>query len=144
MIKRILAAAALSALSLAAASAGPVADRQAGMKVRAAQMKVLAPMAQGKAPFDAEAANAAFARLAEEARTADVQAYYPDGSHSGDTSAAPAIWEDLEAFVAANESYAASVAAAAAAAPADLGSFRAAFGEVARHCGACHQDYRTK
>jgi cytochrome c556 len=139
----IAASAAMLATSFAnLAAADPIADRKANMKARGAQMQVLAPIAQGKNPFDATAVHAALDELAKIGASTDVDALWPAGSNTGDTKSSPKIWEDMAGFKAAHAKFAADTAAAAAAKPADLAAFQAVFGPVAGNCGACHQAYR--
>jgi len=136
----LLGAAALMVTS--AASADPLGERKELMKERGAQMRVLAPVAQGKAPFDAAAVLDALEKLGANARATDVDALWPAGSEGGDTKSAPAIWSDMEGFKAAEKKFEDDIAAAIAAKPADLSAFQAVFGPVAANCGACHQKYR--
>lgn len=140
---RLLAvAASVAVLLVGAASADPLEDRKNIMKERGAQMRVLGPIAQGQQPFDAAAVLQALETLNANAMAVDVDALWPEGTEMGDTKSAPKIWEDMAGFKAANDKYAADVAAALAANPQDLAAFQAAFGPVAANCGACHQGYR--
>ena len=140
---RLLAvAASVAVFSVGAASADPFEDRKSIMKERGAQMRVLGPIAQGQQPFDANAVLQALETLNANAMAVDVEALWPEGTDTGDTKSAPTIWEDMAGFKAANDKYAADVAAALAANPQDLAAFQAAFGPVAANCGACHQGYR--
>jgi cytochrome c556 len=129
-------------LATTAASADPIADRKAIMKDRAAEMKVLVPIAQGKVDFDAAAVMAELQKMAENAQRTDVDALWPAGSDQGDTKSSPKIWEDMAGFKATMDKFKADAAAAAAANPQDLGSFQAVFGPLASNCGSCHQKYR--
>ena len=142
---RILAIAASAAMIvtsfIATAGADPIADRKANMKARGQQMQVLAPIAQGKNPFDAAAVQAALEKLNELGQV-DVDALWPAGSDQGDTKSSPKIWQDMAGFKAAHQKYADDTAAAVAAKPADLAAFQAVFGPVAGNCGACHQNWR--
>ncbi len=142
---RILAIAASAAMILtslvATAGADPIADRKANMKARGAQMQVLAPIAQGKNPFDAAAVQAALQKLNDLSKV-DVDALWPAGSDKGDTKSSPKIWQDMAGFKAAHAKFAADTEAAVSAKPADLAAFQAVFGPVAGNCGACHQAYR--
>lgn len=135
---------AASALLLGAttASADPIEDRQALMKERGAQMKVLVPMAQEKQPFDAAAAFAALEKLAANAASTNVEALWPEGSTGGDNDTAPAAWENFDEFKAAHDKFKADTEAAVAANPQDLESFKPVFGSVAQNCGSCHETYR--
>ncbi|GHC69608.1 c-type cytochrome [Limoniibacter endophyticus] len=141
MLKPIASVVFLAASTLVS-HADPIADRQALMKENAAVMRVLAPMAQEKAPFDAATALAALQKLSEDADRMDVEAHYPAGTETGDTKAGPAIWSDREGFNAAVAKFQADAKAAVDANPQDLASFKATFGPVAENCGACHQKYR--
>ena len=142
-ILAIAASAAMIASAFAAtASADPIAERKQNMRDRGAQMRVLAPIAQGQKPFDAATVHAALDALNADAQATDVDALWPAGSETGDTKSSPKIWEDMAGFKAESEKFAADSAAAAAAKPNDLASFQAVFGPVAAHCGTCHQAYR--
>lgn len=136
---------ALSALAMigSAAYADPIADRQAIMKERGGiAFGQLAPVAKGEKPFDAAAVLTALQALDANAKKWDVDALFPAGSESGSTKASPKIWEDMAGFKAAGDKYAADVAAAVAAPPADLAAFQAQFGAITSNCGACHSAYR--
>lgn len=136
-------AAAVLAASVAGAAADPIEQRKANMKERGDVMRVLGPIAQGRADFNAAAVADALARLeANAAAATDVEALWPQGSDSGDTKASPAIWADFDAYKAANAKYQEAVAAAVAAAPQDLAAFQAAFGPVGASCGSCHETFR--
>lgn len=138
-------AAALLAATVAGAGADPIEQRKENMKERGAVMRILGPIAQGKADFDAAAVNDALVRLeANAAAAADVEALWPQGSDAGDTKSAAAIWIDFDAFKAQNAKYIEAVKAAAAAAPQDLAAFQAAFGPVGAGCGGCHENFRIK
>ncbi len=135
--------AAALAISVAGAAAEPIADRKANMKERGGVMRVLAPVAQGKQPFDSATILDALEKLNASAQAAtDVATLYPAGTETGDTKAGPKIWSDADGFKAASDKFAAAAAAAVEAAPQDLESFRAAFGPVAAGCGTCHEAYR--
>ncbi len=136
---------ALSALAMigSAAYADPIADRQAIMKERGGiAFGQLAPIAKGDKPFDAAAVLTALQALDANAKKWDVDALFPAGSDSGDTKASPKIWEDMAGFKAAGDKFAADVAAAVAAPPADLATFQAQFSAITSNCGACHSAYR--
>lgn len=141
-MKRLILAISAVALVSGAAFADPIADRKALMKERGGLVGQLAPVAKGEKPFDAAAVLAALQGLAANGDKFDVDALFPAGSDSGDTKAAPKIWEDMAGFKAAEAKFEADVDAAIAAAPQDLDAFKAQFGAVAANCGACHQAYR--
>lgn len=136
-------AAAALVVAVTSAAADPIADRKADMKERGGLMRVLGPTAQGKAEFDAATILDALEKLNARAQAAmDVEKFYPAGSETGDTKAGPKIWSEREAFQDATNKFAEATAAALAAAPQDLESFRAAFGPVGAGCGTCHEAFR--
>jgi cytochrome c556 len=137
-------AASVLLLGATAASADPVEDRQALMKERGAQMKILVPMAQEKVPFDAAAVMEALKTLEANAARVDVEALWPEGSAGGDSASAPAIWEKFDEFKAGHAKFKADVEAAVAASPQDLDAFKAVFGTVAQNCGSCHETFKLK
>lgn len=124
------------------ASADPIAERKAIMKDRAAELRVLGPIAQGKAPFDAAIVLGELEKMNANAAKTDVDALWPAGSDAGDTKSSPKIWEDMAGFKAAMDKFKDDVAAAADAKPQDLATFQSVFGAVAANCGSCHQKYR--
>lgn len=133
---------ALAAMSVGAA-ADALEDRQNLMKERGGLMRILAPIAQEKQPFDAATVLDALEKMNANAQTTtDVAALWPEGSNTGDTESSPKVWEDMAGFQAANDKFAADTAAAVAAAPQDLAAFQAVFGPVASNCGSCHEAYR--
>ena len=139
-----LAAAAL-AVTVAGAAADPLEQRKANMKERGEIMRILGPIAQGRADFDAATVNGALAKLETNAEAgADTEALWPEGSDTGDTKASSAIWANFDDYKDRNQKYAEAVTAAVAAAPQDLAAFQAAFGPVGASCGSCHENYRNK
>lgn len=148
-MKRLIAFAVAPLLAMtvfsAAAGADPIADRQAIMKDQGKTIGSIVPIAKGEKPFDAAAVLAALSRLNEDAQKIDPAALFPAGSDTGgETTASPKIWEDNAGFVAAVNKYKADAAAAAAAKPQDLDSFKLVFAQVSQNCGACHQTFRVK
>ncbi|MGH6763056.1 MAG: c-type cytochrome [Phyllobacterium sp.] len=145
-MKKALAILAFAAFATAplTASADAIADRQALMKDTGAAVKTIAPIAQGKADFDAAVVLAALTKINENAQKLDFATHYPAGSDKGDTEASPKIWEDPAGFEAALAKYKKDAAAAVAANPQDIDSFKAQFGVVAANCGACHETFRIK
>ena len=137
---------AISMLSLAASAAfaDPILDRQGLMKERGKLVGGLSKIAKGEADFDAAAVLTALQALQVNAEKVDVDALFPAGSDSGDTTASPKIWEDMAGFKTTNEKYVADVKAAVAAAPADVDALKAQIGTLGSDCGTCHQTYRVK
>ena len=67
------------------------------------------------------------------------------GKDAFETHALPTIWERPDDFTAAWTAYDTATAAFAAAAPnGDLEASKAAFGEVGKACGGCHDTFREE
>lgn len=130
-------------LTMSAAGADIIEERQAIMKERGDIMRVLGPIAQGQQDFDAGTVLAALEQMNQNALGDRIIEYFPEGTHEGETRALPAIWEDTDTFVEIETTFAANVQAAVDAAPGDLDAFRAAFSPVAAQCGACHERFRA-
>jgi len=139
---RIFAFAGAALVLATAAHADPIADRKQNMRDRAAQLRVLGPVAQGNQPFDAAAVLAALEQLNADANATDVAALWPAGSDSGDTKSSPKIWEDMAGFTEIMDRFKAAATAAAEARPQSVEAFRDVFQPIAATCGACHQAYR--
>jgi cytochrome c556 len=140
--KIILAGLALSLGALTAAQADPIAERQALMKQNAAAAKTIFQMVQGKEPFDAAAAQAAFEKIAADMKV--FPSLFPEGSDQGKTTAAPAIWTDKAGFDAIAAKLGADAAAGAAAAPNGLDAIKDAATAVGGSCQSCHEKFRVK
>jgi cytochrome c556 len=121
----------------------PQEARQADMKKVGASIGLLSGMAKGEAPFDAAAAQAAFATMNTVAK--EFVSLFPAGSETGmDTEASPDIWANMDDFKAKVAKFEADTGAAAAMTFADAAAVGAAIGPVAENCGACHKLYRVK
>ncbi|MGH7002921.1 MAG: c-type cytochrome [Alphaproteobacteria bacterium] len=147
-MNRLIAFAATPLLAIAvfsvSAGADPIADRQALMKDQGKAVGTVTPIIKGEKPFDAEIVKAALKKLNDDAQKIDAATLFPAGTDKGDTEAAPKIWDDNTGFVAAIDKYKADTAAAVAADPQDLESFKSAFGQVAKNCSDCHKAFRIK
>ena len=100
-------------------------------------------MVKGEAEFDAVAAELVLRTM--NAAALGFGEFFPEGSETGGkTTASAKIWEDMAGFKAAIAKFEQDTAAGVAAKPADLASFKAAFGAAAANCGSCHQSYRKK
>lgn len=142
MMRTVLAVAAL-AIGVAAANAqDPIAARKSLMKSTGGQAAQGAKFVKGEEPFDLAKAQAIFAQY--EKTSAEAKNLFPDNSRSGgDTAALPAVWEkktDFEAKLAKLGTEAKEAAAKVR----DLDSFKAAFSQVQKNCGGCHETYRAK
>ncbi|MGE0563845.1 MAG: cytochrome c [Pseudolabrys sp.] len=140
----IAAAAAVAALTATSvvAQQDPIAARKALMKEVGGATRTASQMVKGEAPFDLAKAKASLAVY--QSAAAKMPDLFPATSKSGgETTAAPAIWDNMADFKAKFAKFAAD-AKAADAATKDLDSFKAAFGNVAKNCGGCHETYRVK
>lgn len=115
--------------------------RKASFTVLAAHFGPLGAMANGRAPFNAQAA----------ARHADVIAVaanlpwagFGEGTDKGDTRAKPEVWSESAKYKEAAEKMQAEVSKLAAAAKTgNLDNLKAAFGPAAATCKACHDHFR--
>ncbi|MBZ9996089.1 MULTISPECIES: cytochrome c [unclassified Mesorhizobium] len=143
-MRKLVIAISMLALAASAAFADPILDRQALMKERGKIVGGLSKVAKGEEPFDAAAVLTQLQALQANAEKFDVEALFPKGSDTGDTTAAPKIWEDMAGFKAAEDKYLADVKAAVAAAPADADALKTQIGTIGSDCGTCHQGYRVK
>ncbi len=99
-------------------------------------------MVKGETPFDLVKAQEVLTTYATAADT--VHNFFPESSKTGgETTAGPAIWANQAEFRARFDTWAADIKKAAAQTK-DLDSFKAAFVEVTKACGACHNTYRIK
>ncbi|WP_163269042.1 c-type cytochrome [Chelativorans alearense] len=151
MKRFVVYASALCALFISAAAVtaadDPIAVRKALMQSNAASAAASGAMLKGELDYNPAVAKAALATF-----NATAQAYgdyFPEGSENGgDTTAAPAIWEDPEGYQEALGKFQADVAAALEASgkggPADLAAFQQAVGPVLSNCRSCHEDFRIQ
>jgi cytochrome c556 len=131
---------ALGATAVVAQSSA-IAERKALMKSVGAAAKAGAGFAKGTTPYDNTKALEIFATYASVA--AKMPSLFPDDSKTGgDTTASPKIWAEKPAFVAAMGKFEADAKAAQGSVK-DLDTFKAAFGAMGKHCGSCHETYRT-
>lgn len=141
-----LAAAAVAVVSIAAtavvAQQDPIAARKALMKESGQATAALVKMTKGETPFDLSTAQASF--KAYQNIATKMPALFPDNTKTGgETTAAPAIWENMNDFKARFAKFEADAKAAEASVK-DLDSLKAAVATVTRNCGGCHETYRVK
>ncbi|WP_413991662.1 c-type cytochrome [Labrys okinawensis] len=143
-MKRFVIAAAVVAVGVTTAFAGPIEDRQALMKGIAKATKDASAYAKGEAPFDATKVKALLQVYVDGA--AKLPTLFPDDSKTGGgtdpTTASPKIWEDMADFKAHAAKLGADATSAMAAT--DQASFAKAFGVIASNCNSCHGTYRVK
>lgn len=143
MHKLVLGMAAAMLFATSVAHADVIADRKAMMKEKnGASIGVLVKMVKGEMDYDPAAALAAFTTMRE--GTEGFETLFPEDSMTGDTTASPKIWEDMEAFKAAVAKFHADLDAAIAAAPQDKAAFMPVFQTVAANCQSCHETFRIK
>ena len=139
MFNRTVLAITLLAVGVTAAVADVLADRTALMKQQSAQTAQGAKFMKGEEPFDLAKAKNIFAVLAS---TADkMPTVFPESSKTAESKSLPALWEKYDDFKARAAKLGADAKAAAANVK-DEASFKAAFPEVTKNCGGCHQLYR--
>lgn len=127
--------------SVAIAQGDPIAQRKDNRKQAGAQMKAIKAIVEAKGP--ASAVVPAAAKL-KELQTAFPK-FFPPGSDKGDTKALPVVWTDKAGFEAANKAEGAAIdELAAAAGSGDMAKVTAAFGNVGKACGNCHEKFRAK
>lgn len=140
------AAAAAAMVSIATtavvAQQDPIAARKALMKETGQATAAVVKMTKGETPFDLATAQASFKTYQNVA--SKMPALFPDNSKTGgETTAAPAIWENMNDVKARFAKFEADAKAAEASVK-DLDSLKAAVGNVTRNCGGCHETYRVK
>ena len=143
MLRTILVTAALAVGATAVLAQGdPIATRKQTMKGVGDATKIGSAMAKGEAPFDAAKAKEI---LAVYANAADkMHNYFPENSKTGgDTTAAPTIWQNQAEFRKRFDDWAAEIKKASAQTD-NLDNFKAAFGNLTKACGGCHETFRIK
>jgi cytochrome c556 len=116
--------------------------RQACMKANVSGMKVMVPMVKGEMPYDGAAVQKSLGNM--EAACADWANFWPVDSMATTPTmhrSAPAIWSDPEGFKAASASY--FTAFTTLKASKDEAGFKAAFGDLGKGCGGCHEKFRS-
>ena len=143
MIIRIALAAVVAAFAATAvvAQGDPIAARKGMMKSVGGANGAITQMLDGKQPFDVAKAKAALMTISDHA--GKIGPHFVAGSHTGDTAALPAIWENRADFDAKMAKMSAD-AKAAADKVTDLDSLKAGIGTVRQNCGGCHNVYRKK
>jgi cytochrome c556 len=143
MIRMIFTGAALAVgIATVMAQGDPIAERRNIMKGNGAATRTGSQMAKGEAPFDLAKAKAIFQTYEKAAQR--MPTLFPENSKTGgETTAAPKIWGDMSKFKMAFAKFEKD-AKEAEAATKDLDTFKAAFANVTKNCGACHETYRIK
>jgi cytochrome c556 len=129
--------------SLASASGDDaIKARQACMKANGGAMGVFVPIVKGEKAYDAAAVADALGKM--DAACADWAKFWPEDSKTSTTlktRATDAVWTDAKGFEAAGTAY--YTAFTALKATTDEAGFKAAFGDLGKQCGACHEKFRA-
>ena len=116
--------------------------RKSVMTLQAAHVSALGAMANGRVPYDAQAA-VRHADVLAMISTLPWSAFAVAGSDKGETRAKPEVWTEQAKFKAASDKLQAETAKLAAAAKTvNLENIKAAFGPTAGTCKACHDDFQ--
>ncbi|MDG1738557.1 MAG: cytochrome c [Paracoccaceae bacterium] len=131
---------ALSTTALAHQGAsGVVKERMEAMSEIAANLKLVNGMLRGKTDYDAAQVTTAMEAIARHA--AALPHKFPEGTEAAPSEAAPAIWEQQDAFNAIFADLTLSATEVAALA-ADKSTVAQSFSKVAKTCKACHATFR--
>jgi len=145
-VKWCLVAAALCTAGGAIAQQKPedaIKYRQSALFLLGQHFGPMAAMAQGKMPYDKDAA-ARHAALAETLSKLPWDRFGP-GTDQGNTKAKPEVWTNQSDFKAKADKMQAEVAKLAQVARSgDFDTLKAQVGETGKSCKACHDEYRNK
>jgi cytochrome c556 len=143
-LKAVVAAAVLAGVALGSvlAAQGTHDSRIALMKNNGAAAGVLASMAKGEKPFDADAVKAALSTIAETAKT--FPAEFGAGSDQNDPEVNPKIWANMDDFKAKANKLASDAQTALANPPANAAAIGPVLKTLGASCGACHEAFRVK
>jgi len=126
--------------TIAMAQADVVKERQENRKQAGAAMRAVKAIIDAKGPTAGAVEQAAKLKTLEAAFIK----MFPPGSDK-DSKALPVVWTDWAGFQAASKaSDAAYDKLAAAAGSGDQAALAAAFADVGKTCGACHDKFRAK
>jgi len=118
--------------------------RQSAMFLVGQNFGPLAGMAQGKIPYDKDAA-IRYADIVAFVSKLPLQGFQPGTDSGGNTKAKPEIWENLEDFKAKLEKMQQETAKLAEVAQSgDFNAVKTQVGETGKSCKACHDKYRNK
>jgi cytochrome c556 len=126
------------------AAEDPIAARKALMRSNSAAAAVANAMIRIELAYSPIVGRAVIAALGATAAT--LPDLFPEGSGTGTTRAAPAIWTDAAGFAATLAGFQDAVAGAREASgadgPPDLAAFTAAVEPALGFCSTCHRAYR--
>jgi cytochrome c556 len=140
VIGALAAGAMVGGATVALAQADVVKQRQDNRKEAAATMRSIKGVIDSKGDAKTVVASAAKLKTLEAA----FEKMFPAGSDK-DSKALPTVWSDSAGFMAASKNAdAAYDKLAVAAGSGDLAAVGAAFADIGKACGACHEKYRAK
>ncbi|OGA24714.1 MAG: hypothetical protein A3I02_02065 [Betaproteobacteria bacterium RIFCSPLOWO2_02_FULL_67_26] len=118
--------------------------RKAVMTVQSWNMRPMALMVKGQLPYDA-ALFSWYAGVVEQTSHMLPDAFAPGSDKGAETKARPEIWKDAGKFTQAVERFKADTASLVqAASKGNLNAVKGPFGAVAKNCGGCHKQFRSK
>ena len=118
----------------------PITIRRAILANMGAANMIGGAMARGDMPYDADKAMAVM-RVINNGIMGVVN-YFPAGSNTGPTRALPPVFENRAEFLRRAENLRAASATYLQNPPADAAAFPAAYMNVTRNCGMCHEMFR--
>jgi len=116
--------------------------RQSAMFLVGQNFGPLAAMAQGKIPYDKDAA-IKHAEIVAFVSKLPLRGFQPGTDMGGDTKAKPEIWENMDDFKAKLEKMQQETAKLPEVAG-DFNALKAQVGETGKACKACHDKYKNK
>jgi len=117
--------------------------RRSAMYLVGANFGPLAAMAQGKRPYDKEAA-IKHANIVAFVSKLPLEGFVP-GTDTGETKAKPEIWQDMDDFKAKMDKMNQETAKLSQVAQSgDFEAVKAQVGETGKACKACHDKYKNK
>lgn len=117
--------------------------RKAVMVVQSWNMRPMAAMVKGQQPYDA-ALFAWYAGVIQSTSFMMPDAFLP-GSDKGDTRAKAEIWSDAAKFKQTVDRFNSDASKLVAASKAGtLDAVKGPFGALAKNCGGCHKQFRSK
>ena len=118
--------------------------RQSAMFLVGQNFGPLAAMAQGKIPYDKDAA-IKHADIVAFVSKLPLQGFQPGTDTGGNTKAKPEIWENMDDFKAKLEKMQQETAKLPEVAQSgDFNALKAQVGDTGKACKACHDKYRNK
>jgi cytochrome c556 len=147
MKQQVIAAACVAALGAGGAALAQqkpedaIKYRKSALFVVGQNFGPLAAMAQGKMPYDRDAA-IRYAEIAAFVMKLPWNSFGP-GTDTGDTKAKPGIWENPADFQSKRDAMLAEIQKLPQAAG-DPDSLKAQVGATGKACKACHDEYRAK